>query len=96
MGPTPATLTKLLMLRFMCSDPNHQAFAVPLANNMEAKHCAGQTLYSIFNKKSIWRAYLMGIHAKTKTLALILLQQHYTTHSGLYKSSLVTDVCGQY
>ena len=46
-----------------------KAFAVPLANNMEAKHCAGQTLYLIFNEKSIWRAYLMSLNAKTKTLA---------------------------
>ena len=30
-----------------------KAFAVPLANNMEAKHCAGQTPYSIFNEKKV-------------------------------------------
>ena len=45
-----------------------EAFAVPLVNNMEAKHCFGQTLYSIINEKSVWRAYLMCLHAKTKTL----------------------------
>ena len=72
------------MLCFMCRewDPSHataevccyfeqyywlksadlEAFAVPLAKNMEDKYCAGQTLQSIFN------FYLMGIHAKKKTL----------------------------
>ena len=48
-----------------------EAFAVPLTNNMAAKHCAVQTLYSIFNEKSIWRAYLMVILGKTKALGSI-------------------------
>ena len=41
------------------------------ANNMDAKHCAGQTQTSIFNEKGIWRACWMGFHAKTKTLGSI-------------------------
>jgi hypothetical protein len=45
--------------------------SMPQANNMDAKHCAGQTQTSIFNEKGIWRANLMGFHAKTMTLGSI-------------------------
>ena len=48
-----------------------EAFGVRLTNNIEAKHCTVRTLYSIFNEKCVWRPYLMGIHAKTKTLGSI-------------------------
>ena len=42
--------------------------SMPQANNMDANIAAGKLKYSIFNEKGIWRAYLMGCHAKTKTL----------------------------
>ena len=62
---------------------NLEAFAVPLTNNMEVKHCAGQTLYSSFKEKSIGRAYLMGIHAKTKTLGSIWIRSHFIPCIGM-------------
>ena len=49
-----------------------KAFTMALANNMEAiwavTLCRGN---SIVNDKTVWRAYLMYLHAKTKTLGSI-------------------------
>ena len=42
--------------------------SMPQANNMDANIAAGKLKYSIFNQKVIWRVYLMGFQAKTKTL----------------------------
>ena len=47
-------------------------FGMPLANNMEAIWAV--TLCwanSILNEKTVWRAYLMCLHAKSKTLGSI-------------------------
>ena len=52
----------------MLKNADLEAFAVPLANNMEAiwavSVAPGKLYTRLSTKKSLWRAYFMGLHAK--------------------------------
>ena len=41
--------------------------SMPQANNMDAKHCTGQTLILDFQRKRFLEGLFDGFHAKTKT-----------------------------